>query len=130
MANKDIFGLPEKKKKALEAASSGMASEYGEELIGRKIASGEIAKDAGRSVAKSVAKAGKPHLGGEDDPNRAAFEKTKQRKDEPVPDTETRPEPAPEKKTFGEGLKDGLKQAFNDPFGIGTLQKNLKKKEE
>lgn len=58
MANKDIFGLPDKKKKALEATSSGMASEYGEELIGRKIASGEIAKDAGKAVAKSVAKAG------------------------------------------------------------------------
>lgn len=130
MANKDIFGLPEKKKKALEATASGMASEYGEELVGRKIASGEIAKDAGKAVAKSVVKAGKPHLGGEDDPNRATFEKTKQRNNEPVPNTETKPEPAPEKKTFGDGFRDGLKQAFKDPFGIGALQKNMKKKEE
>lgn len=52
MANKDIFGLPDKKKK-LNATASSMASEYGEELAGRKIA--DIADHAGKSVAKSVA---------------------------------------------------------------------------
>ena len=56
MANKNIVGLPEKKKKALEATASGMASEYGEELAGRKAA--DIAKDAAKSVANGVAKAG------------------------------------------------------------------------
>lgn len=53
MANRDIFGI-ERKKRLSGATGSGMASEIGEEMIGRKVASGEVAKEAGEAVAKSA----------------------------------------------------------------------------
>ena len=64
MANQDIFGLEKKRKKALTDGtnrSSGMASEYGEEMLGRKIASGELARETAKTVAKSALK---PDSGG------------------------------------------------------------------
>lgn len=128
MANQDIFGIEKKKKKP----SAGMVSEYGEELIGQKIASGEIAKESGEGVARSMAKNGVKPAGGvrEKNTERDDFGNLigdKKRAPEPTPNTEEKAEPAPAKKTFGEGLKDGLKQAFSDPFGIGALKKKKEK---